>query len=92
MLESWNNTEIKKHVAAGNTGPIKPHLHYCTRIWQSTFESHLQKLNSIHKKSLKLIGKNEEYLSMELLHHQSYSTFVFKFLAGELLSAFKKLF
>lgn len=71
---------------------IKPHLQYCAMIWQSTFKSHLRKLNSIHQRCLILIGKNEEYLSLGSLHQLSCLTFVFKFLAGELPSAFKRLF
>ena len=72
---------------------IKPYLQYCAMIWQSTFKLHLQKFISLHKRSLRLIGKIiGEYLSLESLHRQSCLTFVFKFIAGELLSAFKTLF
>ena len=28
---------------------IRPHLQYCTMVWQSTFKSHLKKLDSVQK-------------------------------------------
>jgi len=37
---------------------IKTQLKFSAMIWELTFQSHLQKINSIHKRSLKLMGKN----------------------------------
>ena len=50
-------------------GLLKPHLQYCAIIWQSTFKSHLKRLDSIRKRALKIIGNVDNYLYLGSLYN-----------------------
>ena len=56
------------------------------------FKSHLKRLDSIHKRALKVIGSIDDYLSLGSLYRLSYSVFVFGFFSRSLPSPFRYLF
>ena len=92
IIRKLKHTFPQKTLRLLYNGLIKPHLQYCASIWQSTFTSHLKRLDSIHKHALKIIGNMDDFLSRESLYHLSCSVIVFKFFSGLLPSAFHSLF
>lgn len=71
---------------------IKPHIQYCSTVWQSNFKTHLQRLNSVHNKALQILGPAPNRLSMASLYRLSCTVFCFKYFSGTLPSPFRGLF
>ena len=48
---------------------IKPHVDYCSTLWDGAADVHLQKLNSIHRRAGKIILKNPALTTDEKFQH-----------------------
>ena len=92
IMKKLKQTFPRKTLTLLYNALIRPHLQYCAMVWQSTFKSHLKKLDSIHKNALKIIKHTEDYLSLKSLFELSCLVFAFRFLSGLLPPPFRNLF